>query len=38
MILEGAIPAAALALLVQGLFEALERMLTPRGLRLAART
>ncbi|WP_235430501.1 glycine betaine ABC transporter substrate-binding protein [Xanthomonas sp. MUS 060] len=37
LILEGAVPAAALALLVQGLFEALERWLTPRGLRLAAR-
>ncbi|WP_045761724.1 glycine betaine ABC transporter substrate-binding protein [Xanthomonas albilineans] len=37
LILEGAVPAAALALLVQGLFEGLERWLTPRGLRLAAR-
>lgn len=37
LILEGAIPAAALALLVQGLFELIERGLTPRGLRLAAR-
>ena len=34
LILEGAIPAALLALLVQGLFEALERALTPRGMRL----
>lgn len=34
LILEGAIPAALLALLVQGLFELLERALTPRGLRL----
>ncbi len=37
MILEGAIPAALLALAVQGLFEAIERGLTPRGLRIAAR-
>ena len=37
LILEGAIPAAALALLVQGLFELVERSLTPRGLRLVAR-
>ncbi|PIX59626.1 MAG: amino acid ABC transporter permease, partial [Lysobacterales bacterium CG_4_10_14_3_um_filter_64_11] len=37
LILEGAIPAAVLALLVQGLFEAIERALTPRGLRLLAR-
>nr|WP_155394233.1 glycine betaine ABC transporter substrate-binding protein [Xanthomonas albilineans] len=37
LILEGAVPAAALALLVQALFEGLERWLTPRGLRLAAR-
>jgi osmoprotectant transport system permease protein len=36
-ILEGAIPAAALALLVQGLFELVERWLTPRGLRLQPR-
>ncbi|HET7360163.1 MAG TPA: glycine betaine ABC transporter substrate-binding protein [Rhodanobacteraceae bacterium] len=34
LILEGAVPAALLALLVQGLFEAIERALTPRGLRL----
>jgi osmoprotectant transport system permease protein len=34
LILEGAVPAAALALLVQALFEALERHLIPRGLRL----
>ncbi len=34
LILEGAIPAAALALVVQGLFEALERLIVPRGLRL----
>ncbi len=37
LILEGAIPAAALALLVQGLFELVERGLTPHGLRLVAR-
>lgn len=37
LILEGAIPAAVLALAVQGLFELIERGLTPRGLRLAAR-
>lgn len=37
LILEGAVPAAVLALLVQGLFEAIEHWLTPRGLRLEAR-
>jgi osmoprotectant transport system permease protein len=37
LILEGAIPAAVLALLVQGVFEGIERWLTPRGLRLVAR-
>ena len=36
LILEGAIPAALLALAVQGLFELLERLLVPRGLRLKA--
>ncbi len=36
MILQGAIPAAALALLVQGLFELIERGLLPRGLRVRA--
>jgi osmoprotectant transport system permease protein len=36
MVLEGAIPAALLALLVQGLFELAERFLVPRGLRLKA--
>src|SRR5262249_45190760 len=35
LILEGAVPAAAMALLVQGLFEIAERTLTPRGLRVA---
>ncbi len=34
LILEGAAPAAVLALLVQGLFEYAERRLVPRGLRL----
>lgn len=34
LILEGALPAAALALLVQALFELLERTVVPRGLRL----
>jgi osmoprotectant transport system permease protein len=34
LILEGAVPAALLALLVQGAFELAERRLVPRGLRL----
>ncbi|MEM7164114.1 MAG: glycine betaine ABC transporter substrate-binding protein [Planctomycetota bacterium] len=34
LILEGAVPAAALALLAQGAFELLDRTLIPRGLRL----
>jgi osmoprotectant transport system permease protein len=34
LILEGAAPAAALALIVQGLFELAERAAVPRGLRL----
>jgi len=34
MILEGAIPAALLALAVQGAFDLLERAVVPRGLRL----
>jgi osmoprotectant transport system permease protein len=38
LILQGAVPAALLALLVQGLFELLERGLLPRGLRLGAET
>jgi osmoprotectant transport system permease protein len=33
LILEGAIPSAALALVVQGLFDLLERLVVPRGLR-----
>ena len=36
LILQGAIPAAVLALLVQGLFELVERGLLPKGLRLGA--
>ena len=31
---QGAVPAAILALLVQGLFDVSERVLVPRGLRL----
>jgi osmoprotectant transport system permease protein len=34
LILQGAIPAAVLALVVQGLFEVAERAIVPRGLRL----
>ncbi len=34
MIMQGAIPAAALALVVQGLFELIDRVAVPRGLRL----
>lgn len=34
LILEGAIPAAVLALLIQGLFDLSERILVPLGLRL----
>jgi len=34
LILEGAIPAAVLALLVQGLFDLSERVIVPKGLRL----
>lgn len=34
LIMEGAVPAATLALLVQGLFDLLERWAVPRGLRL----
>ena len=37
LILEGAIPAALMALAVQGLFEGVERWLTPRGMRIEAR-
>jgi osmoprotectant transport system permease protein len=35
MILEGAVPAALLALAVQGLFDFSERFIVPRGLRLS---
>jgi osmoprotectant transport system permease protein len=34
LILEGAIPAALLALAVQGLFDLLERWIVPKGLRI----
>jgi osmoprotectant transport system permease protein len=34
VIMEGAVPAAILALAVQGIFEAAERLVVPRGLRL----
>lgn len=37
LILEGALPAAVLALLVQAAFEGLERWATPRGLRISQR-
>ena len=36
LILQGAMPAAVLALLVQGLFGLAEKVLVPRGLRLQA--
>jgi osmoprotectant transport system substrate-binding protein/osmoprotectant transport system permease protein len=36
MLLAGAIPAAALALVMQWTFEALEHWVVPRGLRLHA--
>ncbi len=36
LILEGAIPAAVLALAVQGIFELAERIIVPKGLRLTA--
>lgn len=35
LILQGAVPAAVLALVAQGLFEIAERLIVPRGLRLA---
>lgn len=38
LIMEGAIPAALLALVMQGIFELIERALTPRGLRLRAQS
>lgn len=37
-ILEGAVPAALLALLVLALFQGIEHLVTPRGLRLPARS
>jgi osmoprotectant transport system permease protein len=37
LILQGAVPAALLALLVQWTFDLLDRVLVPRGLRLSAR-
>jgi osmoprotectant transport system permease protein len=36
LILEGAVPAALLALLVQGLFDLADRLFVPRGLRLSS--
>ncbi|MGB7932729.1 MAG: glycine betaine ABC transporter substrate-binding protein, partial [Gammaproteobacteria bacterium] len=36
LILQGAVPAAVLALLAQGLFELIERRMLPRGLRIQA--
>lgn len=36
LILQGAIPAAVLALAVQGLFDLAERFVVPKGLRIAA--
>lgn len=38
LILEGAIPAAGLALLITALFDGIERLLTPRGLKAASAT
>jgi osmoprotectant transport system permease protein len=38
LILEGAVPAAVMALAVQGLFELAERRLVPRGLRIRPAT
>ena len=35
LLLEGALPAAALALAVQALLDGVERLVVPRGLRLA---
>ena len=37
LILQGAVPSAVLALLIQGLFELLERAVVPAGLRLSPR-
>jgi osmoprotectant transport system permease protein len=38
LILEGAVPAVAMALLVQALFEGIERVVVPKGLRLQMAT
>ncbi|MCZ7559147.1 MAG: ABC transporter permease subunit [Burkholderiaceae bacterium] len=38
LIMQGAVPAALLALVIQGVFELLERALTPRGLRIRAKS
>ena len=38
LIMEGAVPAALLALAMQGVFELVERALTPRGLQLRAQS
>ncbi|RKZ78215.1 MAG: amino acid ABC transporter permease, partial [Candidatus Parabeggiatoa sp. nov. 3] len=37
LILQGAIPAAVLALLAQGLFELAERWIVPKGLQVKSR-
>ncbi|MEO2002843.1 MAG: amino acid ABC transporter permease, partial [Candidatus Poribacteria bacterium] len=36
LLMEGALPAAGLALVTQGVFEVVERLLVSRGLRLRA--
>lgn len=38
LIMQGAVPAALLALAIQGAFELLENALTPRGLRIRAKS
>ena len=38
MIMQGAIPAACLAILVQVVFEIVERVMLPKGLRLRGQT
>jgi osmoprotectant transport system permease protein len=38
LILEGAVPAVMMALLVQALFEGIERLVVPKGLRLKMST
>jgi osmoprotectant transport system permease protein len=37
VILQGALPAAALALAVQGMFELIDRIVVPKGLRIKQR-